>query len=195
MFATPSRAVRRIGVALATLMLAVGLTACSGDSGDPGDDSGKNKADNKPVAVEFDVPKGFSKADDVELMNPLAEKYKAQFYTMDDVNTLELIFVVSYVLDEDTDEMDRSELEGLVAGYVKKVGNEADGDIYDSVANGNAGFHRYIRTPDPSGDDIIRYDSDYFFKGNKMVQVGCQKKHEDAKIQTACEAVLGSLKF
>lgn len=194
MFGTPSRAARWVGVFATVLTLAVGLSACTGDDPD-GDKSGKDKQSNKPLKVKFDMPKGFSKADNVELLNPLADKYEVQFITLDGVETLETIFVVSYVLDVDAESMERDELEGLVAGYVKKVGNEADGEIYDSVANGHSGFHRYIRTPDESGEDIIRYDSDYFFKDNHLVQVGCQKKHEDAKIQAGCESVLGSLEF
>lgn len=194
MFGTPSRAARWAGVFATVLTLAVGVTACTG--GEPGgDDTGEKKESSKPLKVKFDIPEGFSEADDVELMNPLADKYEVQFITLDGVSTLETIFVVSYVLDVDADSMDRNELEGLVAGYVKKVGNEADGEIYYSVANGHPGFHRYIRTPDESGEDIIRYDSDYFFEGNHMIQVGCQKKAEDAKIQDGCETVLGSLEF
>lgn len=194
MFGTPSRAARWVGVFATALTLAVGLAACTG--ADPGgDDTGKDKESSKPLKVKFDMPKGFSENDKAEVMNPLADKYEAQFITLDGVETLEMIFVVSYVLDVDAKSMERDELEGLVAGYVKKVGNEADGEIYDSVANGHPGFHRYIRTPDESGEDIVRYDSDYFFKDNHLVQVGCQKKHEDAKIQSGCETVLESLEF
>lgn len=193
MFDTPSRAARWVGVAVTALTLAVGLTACTGNSG--GEDPGGKKGSDKPLAVKFDTPKGFSENSEVEVLNPLAKKYEIKAVTLDDVESLEMIMVVSYVLKTDAKSMERSELEGLVAGYVKKVGNEAEGEIYDSVANGHAGFHRYIRTPDESGEDIIRYDSDYFFKDNNLVQVICQKKHEDAKVQDGCEAVLGSLEF
>ena len=195
MFAS-TRFVRRLTATLCATTLALGLAACGGE--DPNAKKEPKVDPNAPVEVEFDIPQNFVEQDAYEPLTPLFDDWSARSFKLQGVENgeHEIIWVMSYVLPYDTDSMDADQLYALVDGYIRKVDNlNESGVIYPSLSNGRAGYHRYIVVPGPSGEDNIRYDSDYFFDGNKLVQIGCQKKSQDAAVLEGCNVILDTLKF
>jgi hypothetical protein len=189
------RTARWFATAVAVAALAGGLSACSGggQEADTGDKDTKDYA-TTPLEVKYEVPEGFAEAKDGEPLVPLAEKFEAKYFDMDDVDTTEQIFIISYVINVDTSNLDRDGLIELVQQYDTKVDNQGEGLPYLSLANGHEGLHKW--TKQEAGDDaFVVYDSEFFFKDNHLVQVGCQYDKQEKAVAEGCHQLLKTLDF
>ena len=197
-----SHLLRRCAAALTVVALAAGLVSCSDD------EPVETEPDNAdvtpsvtydpatPIEAKFDVPEGFLEDTSQEVVSPLSDNYSARFFTMQGVETVEAVFVVSYVLDSDTTGMSTDNLIKVVNGFDQIVGNKDTGKAYVSLANGRVGVHKYVLQALEAGSgNNIRYNAEYFFEGTHLVQVGCQFDAESAAVTTACQTVLQNLSF
>lgn len=197
---TAHRRVRNVVSIFVAGVLAFGLAACTG--GDDTSSETKKKEDpykNKPLPVSFDTPKGFSKSGNSQVQNPLTDNYEAQFLDYDASETAERIFVVSYVLDVDTSDMNDQELMAQVGEFDQTIGNEQKSQPYIALANGRKGIHKYVNEPLPQGEEgeVRRYDAEYFFDGNHLIQVGCEREKDQyiSAVYKGCQGVLENLEF
>ena len=196
------RSVRRLAATLTAAALVVGLAACSkdDDGGDqPSDDAAsptKTYDPDKPIEPKFDVPDGFVENTDAELPKPLSDNYTLRLFAMQGVETDETVFIASYVIDTDTTDLSKEDLIKLVGDFDEQIGNKDDGKAYTSLANGRSGVHKYILEPLEEGSgEHLKYNAEFFFEGNHLVEVGCQFEDEPDKVETACQTVLQNLEF
>jgi hypothetical protein len=193
------RLVALVGCALLTGALA---TACGPDNATGGKDPGG--ADSTSPAVsnsktllkpDFDAPSGFTKDPSMKPLVPFSDKYESTFYQQDGVKTGEIVFVVSYLLDEKVG-VDLKDQEAVVKKFDEEMSN-TDGGIPDAaLVNEERGVVRRAAFKDPDDKKkVIHQDNTFLFDGYRMIQIGCQWEKDYKSSEKASIQVINSLTF
>lgn len=173
---------------------AQGGDQASQDTDEPTDNENTDTSDLTPLPVNYSTPQGFSQVSTAELITPLFPTYDVEFLAMDDADTYESVFVVSYVLDSDTTDYTDDQLVDEVASYAGTLGKLNSDQPAPVDVGDKTWIFDYIQQEGLSGN-VINYEAYFFFSGPYLIEVGCQPDKETAAVIEACGSVLGTISW
>ncbi|MFD0557443.1 hypothetical protein FB566_2713 [Stackebrandtia endophytica] len=177
-------------------------TDTAGDGEDPSESSSPPLEEEEPaaegptspVAVTYTTPSGFSVNINTTLVTPLYDEYTVDILTMDGVDTYESVFVTSYLLPFDTTDYSDDQKVTTIDSLDTVLGKlNSDEPGMASVAGRDAVVD-YIEQAGTT-QDVISYDSYFFFDGWYLVQVGCQPDEKTSEVETACQSILETVSW
>jgi hypothetical protein len=190
---------RRTSLLCAALLVALAaLSGCRQAPIDPGYrvPSPDEKAPPAPARVDFAVPAGFVEAYDYQTGNDLHPVPLTTFLiptgAEDDATNLEVLAVVSYLMDTDVTGQSDADLVIRVKGYATQVKSAVTEPVKTTVS-GMTAFTMPLNEP-RQGGGFYTYTATYIFSGQHLVQVMCQWDKQKALVDTACAALLASIK-
>ena len=195
----PRMIARRTSLLCVALVLALGaLTGCRQAPLDPSYPvPGPHETPAAaPLRVDFTVPAGWIEAYDYSTGNDLHPAPHATFMIpisarQDDAN-LEVLVVVSYLMDSDVTGQSDAELIQRVKGYATQVKSAVTEPVKTTVS-GMTAFRMPIKEPTRSGG-FYTYDATYLFSGQHLVQIMCQWDKQKSAVESACASLLSSTK-
>lgn len=146
-----------------------------------------------PISVTFRTPAGFHSSDAYAIVVPLTEHRSTQWRVPSGPDGLDVIFVNSYVLPDDTDGWSDARRRAEVTRYAELVEARSPRRPSTATVAGRRAYQQHIDQPDGSG--TLHYDTTYVFTGTFLVQVGCQYDRRRALIERACAALLPTLRI
>ncbi len=150
-----------------------------------------------PARVDFTVPAGFVEAYNYQTGNDLHPVPYATFLIPigadTDLNNLDVLSVVSYLMDTDVMGASDADLVNRVKGYATQVKSTPAEPVKTSVS-GMTAFTLPLTEP-KLGGGFYTYNATYIFSGQHLVQVMCQWEKQKALIDAACASLLGSVKI
>jgi hypothetical protein len=185
-----------IGVAL-VLLFGV-LSGCRQAPVDPGFGvPGPDKTSAAtPLRVDFTVPAGWIEAYNYGTGNDL---YPAPYATFlipadakEDRDNLEVLVVISYLMDADVTGDSDAELISRIKGYATQVKSAVTEPVRTTVS-GMPAFAMPLNEPRKDGG-FYTYNATYILSGRHLVQIMCQWDKQKALVDTACAALLTSVK-
>ena len=149
-----------------------------------------------PARVDFTVPPGFVEAYDYGTGRDLHPAPYATFLipvgATEDRANLEVLAVVSYLMDTDVTGQSDAGLVQRVKGYVTQVKSEMTEPVKTTVS-GMTAFTVPIKEPKLDGG-FYTYDAWYIFAGQHLVQIMCQWDKQKPLVDAACASLLASTK-
>lgn len=177
----------RILVAIVGLLLVAGCA--------PSHASGHPAAGGPPIpiSVTFRTPAGFHASTAYAIVVPLTAHRSTEWRVPSGPDGLDVIFVNSYVLPDDTDGWSDARRRAEVSRYAELVDARAPRRPGTATVAGHRAYQQHIDQPYRSG--TLHYDTTYVFTGTFLVQVGCQYDTRRALIERACTALLPTLRI
>lgn len=164
------------------------------DSGDPADgEDGSDTAPTSPAEVTYDVPKDFEETSASALAYPLFDNRVEHHMILSDSKSYESIFVVSYVLPDDTSDYTEDQLIEQAVGFGETAQRENSQETAIVDSGPPVVISDYIEATIDSGE--VKYDTLYYFDGYYMIQVGCQFDKEAEIVGNGCGDVVDSLNW
>jgi hypothetical protein len=190
---------RRMSLLCAALLLTLGaISGCRQAPIDPGFrvPSPDETPPAAPLRVDFTVPAGFVEAYGYMTGNDL---HPAPYTTFlipvgaeNNHSNLEVLAVVSYLMDTDVTGKSDGVLVNRVKGYATQV-NSAVTEPVRTTVSGMTAFTMPLKEPKRDGG-FYTYDSTYIFSGPHLVQIMCQWEKQKALVDQACASLLASIK-
>jgi hypothetical protein len=183
----------------AAVLLTLGaLSGCRQAPIDPGFrvPSPDETAPPAPARVDFTVPAGFVEAYNYQTGNDLHPVPYATFLIPigadTDLNNLEVLSIVSYLMDADVMGASDADLVNRVKGYATQVNSNVTEPVKTTVS-GLTAFTMPIKEP-MQGGGFYTYDATYIFSGRHLVQIMCQWEKQEAVVDAACASLLASIR-
>jgi hypothetical protein len=150
-------------------------------------------SERTPLSPTFDMPPGFVHNQNYQLIVPLYDNRTTQWIVPNSrTSGLDVIFVVSYVADQDASRQSDDQIRSRMAGYDVKVSATKATTPMVTQIDSHRAWTQHLEQPVPGGGTAV-YDTTYVFAGSYLVQVGCQWQEQQALIASACRTVLASL--
>ncbi len=149
--------------------------------------------------VDYLVPEGFVETYIYQTGNHLyplpTVEHLIPAEAVDDYTNLDVIGVVSYLMDVDVSDWSRDQLARQVTEYVEGIGATAD-EPTPTTVDGRPAFSTTVSEPYPDDDErVYTYLATYIFAGTHLVQVQCQYDARQELVEQACAELLDSLKI
>lgn len=189
--AVDTRGVPRLRTLAAFVLLL--LVAGCGPSRAAGSPAGDTGAPPIPISVTFRTPGGFHEATGYAILVPLTEHRTTEWRVPAGPDGLDVIFVNSYVLPEDTGGWSDARRRAEVGRYAELVRARAPRPPTTTTVAGYRAYQQHVDQPD--GRATLHYDATYVFTGTFLVQVGCQYDTRKALIRRACAGLLPTLRI
>jgi hypothetical protein len=195
---------RRVPHALILVAVVVVGGVLSGCRQAPLDPGFRTPSASEPVPptvarVDYLVPDGFVETYVYGTANHLypvpTVEYLIPVDAVDDFANLDVISVLSYIMDIDVSEWSEQRLAAQVAEYATTVGEPA-GDPVPTTVDGRPAFTLTIAEPGVDDPDVVyTYDATYIFAGAQLVQVQCQYDQRRELMREACATLVDSMKI
>jgi hypothetical protein len=149
--------------------------------------------------VDYLVPEGFVETYIYQTGNHLyplpTVEHLIPAEAVDDYTNLDVIGVVSYLMDIDVSDWSRDQLARQVTEYVDAIGATAE-EPTPTTVDGRPAFSTTVSEPYPDGDErVYTYLATYIFAGTHLVAVQCQYDARRELVEQACAELLDSLKI
>jgi hypothetical protein len=190
---------------VAVVAIAGTLTGCRQAPLDPGFRTPATDEPEPPTVarVDYVVPNGFVETYIYQTGNHLypipTVEHLIPAEAVDDYTNLDVIGVMSYLMDIDVSDWSDDQLAGQVAEYVAAVGEpigEPGGEPVSTTVDGRPAFTVTVAEPDADDPEVVyTYDATYIFAGSHLVQVQCQYHDRQELVDQACAALLDSMKI
>jgi len=190
---------RRTSLLWVALVLALGaLSGCRQAPLDPGFrvPGPEETQGAMPLRVDFAVPTGWIEAYNYGTGNDLYPAPHATFLipvgAENDSDNLEVLVVISYLMDTDVTGQSDAEVISRVKGYATQV-NSAVTEPVKTTVDGMAAFTMPLKEPKRDGG-FYTYDATYILSGQHLVQIMCQWDKQKTIVDAACASLLQSVK-
>ena len=199
---SPRRRSALPAVAIVVVVAIVGtLAGCRQAPLDPGfrSPSADESAPPTVARVDYLVPAGFVETYAYTTGSHLypvpTVEHLIPVEAVDDYTNLDVIGVISYLMDIDVSDWSEDQRAEQVAEYVASVGAPT-GDPISSTVDGRPAITVPVSEPATNDPDLVyTYDATYIFAGIHLVQVQCQYRDRQEAVKQACTALLDSMRI
>lgn len=182
-------------LALAATAVMVLSTACVSDEGsqDPEPEVALSEtveeptaASTEPLVLDYGELSGFEAVE--EVAGPLLDHEQADVasYHLEGADPQEMIYIVTYRLEEDTTGWGFDEQSVISDTYDELTANESTGSSLHALIGGRESVFRYAVFRDEDDKYVYQWNT-FVFDGFDMVHVTCQWRNERVQIQSGCQ--------
>jgi hypothetical protein len=151
-----------------------------------------------PARVDYTAPDGFVQVYNYETVDPLypvpVSVYLIPADAVEDFSNLDLLSILTYVMDVDVTDWSDQQLVDLVKDLVARVGAEVV-EPEPTTVSGLPAFTVPVFEPGSTPSLGYTYDATYVFSGPHLVQISCQYEDRRALIERACTALIDSVEI